>query len=212
MSLKVITVTSQPERAKPLTDSLEKFGWDWVCAVVEWKGFGTKLITVYEYLKENPEVDRFIFCDAHDVVALAGPDEFEEKIIGQPDMIFNAERGCWPAPVQHFEYLYSKFSHGFNYLNSGVYYCASKLFIEIFERCPVNYETDDQWWASMVFLFGRWHITIDREQKVFNCHSFIRDGDYTYNNNRVQILGNEPIFIHFNGQTLDEKFNELIKL
>src|ERR1700743_2413786 len=119
--LKVITVTNSVERTQQLINSLEKFGWDTDVLVVDWKGFGTKLITTYDYLKANPEVDRFIFCDAHDVVVLGTPDEFESKLKDKYKMLFNAERGCWPPPVQEFQHLYKTYEHGFNFLNSGVH-------------------------------------------------------------------------------------------
>lgn len=46
--LKILTVTNNLERTQPLIASLEKFEWPTEVLVTEWKGFGTKLITVYD--------------------------------------------------------------------------------------------------------------------------------------------------------------------
>lgn len=212
--LKVITVTNQPERAKPLTTSLDKFGWNTdILVVPEWKGFGTKLITLYNYLKSHPEIDRFIFCDAHDVVVLGTPDEFEAKLPNKDVLLFNSERGCWPPPVQEFEHLFKPFEHGVNFLNSGVYYSPSKLFLKIFESAPPLYKSDDQWWASMLYLFGQHDIELDNNCDVFQCYSFIEDGDYAYGDTRLLNKKTDtlPIFIHGNGNTNMDKIHELLK-
>lgn len=217
--LKVITVTNNLEATQSLINSLDKFGWDYHVIGCEWKGFGTKLIEVFRYLKANPEVTEFIFCDAHDVICLAGESEFRRKIRGYKNKILmSAERGLWPPILHPFRKLYNRFPHRFDYINSGLYYAESKDFISIVEQYPPFNEIDDQYWISILWLLYDDNsevenpIAMDNNQRVFNSHSFIDDGEYTYENNRVQILGNEPTFIHFNGRTVDEKFNQLIKI
>lgn len=211
--LKVITVTNNIERTQPLINSLDKFGWDTTVLVVDWKGFGTKLITTYEYLKANPDIDRFIFCDAHDVVVLGTPDEFESKLNDKDKMLFNAERNVWPPPVKEFEHLYKTYEHGFNFLNSGVYYSPSKLFIDIMESAMPEFKSDDQWYFSMQYLFGRWGIELDNNCEVFQCYSFFKEDDFGYGNHRLDTLktGTEPIFIHANGGGGMPLIHELLK-
>lgn len=210
--IKVITVSSQPELTIPLLDSLRKFGWNYAMLIVDWKGFGTKLISVYEYLKANPDVTEFIFCDAHDVIVLGTPNEFMDKIEGDL-IILSAEKKLWPPILTPFTCKYPRTDGGFNYINSGLYYSKTEEFIYLFEKYPPFFEIDDQFWLNMAYLMEKaGTIQIDYTQSIFNSHSFIEDGEYTYENNRVQILGNEPLFIHFNGRTVDPKFNELIKL
>lgn len=216
--LKVITVTTDVKATERLTNSLQKHGWDFACLEVpEWKGFGTKLLTTYAYLKANPEVDRFIFCDAFDVVAMGTPAEFEEKLYMRVDKILcSSERGLWPPNLQSFSNKYPKYEHGFNYINSGLYYAHAKSFIDLVDEHPVQYETDDQFWLNISYLlldngvFGA-RIIMDNNQSVFNSHSFIRENEYTYENGRIQIFGNQPIFIHSNGRSVDEKLEELLK-
>jgi hypothetical protein len=214
--LKVITVLSNTEEPgfKLLGQSLQNNGWDSIALGCKWMGFGTKLIVTYRYLQDHPEIDRFIFCDAHDVVALGTPEEFERKLEHPDKMLLSAERGCWPPTMQQYEKYYEPLeAHGWNYVNSGLYYSPAKVFMAMMERNMPKYETDDQEWMGMNFLFNdEAEILLDREQKIFNSHSFIREGDYTYENGRLQVNGNMPLFAHKNGRTIDEKLDALIKL
>lgn len=205
--IKLITVTNSPVHAENLVQTARRNQWDIVVIQADWKGFGTKLIETYNYLKSNPEIDRFVFADAFDVLVFGTPDEFERKRTPGQTFVCSAERGCWPNP--DLEGFYRKKEHGFNYLNSGLYYATTKSFTWYMETSKPNYHSDDQLWLTDRFLNNN-DIQLDTEQCVFNSHSFIREGEYTYNNGRVQILGNEPIFVHSNGKTVDHKLNELI--
>lgn len=209
--LKVITVTDNPPAAQQLINSLNKHGWDYVLINSPWRGFGTKLIETYNYLKCHPDVDRFIFCDAHDVVVLGTPDEFESKLLNVGKIIISAEKGCWPI-VEWEKYYIDKFEHGFNYLNSGLYYAPRTLFIKLFEIYPPQYYTDDQEWFTNLFLFNVYadFIVLDNDQILFNSHSFIAENEYNYENCRIKICGNQSVFVHSNGKTVDEKLNKML--
>lgn len=210
--LKVLTVTDQPDRAQPLLDSLTKHGWEYSCVVVPWQGFGTKLIETYNFLRACPWIKEFVFCDAHDVLALGGPAEFEEKLkqFDGADMVFSAEKGCWPPTID--ESLYGERKHDFNYLNSGLYYAKADKFRAMMDSVTVGYSDDDQYVCTQLYFMQEFGIVLDRMQVLFNSHSHIAPTDYTYNNNRVQVLGSESVFVHKNGGTVDEKFNENIKI
>lgn len=215
--LKVITVTTHVGETIPLLNSLEKHGWATECLVVpEWKGFGTKLLTTYDFLKLNPEVTEFIFCDAFDVVALGGPDEFNRLLqfnYSGADMVCSGERGLWPPTMEKYRPIYTKHEHGFNYINSGCYYAKSEAFIRLMDFSMPKHESDDQEWMNMAYLNAYIVLkqTIDNAQILFNSHSFIEEGDYGYENNRIQINGKEPIFIHSNARTVDPKLDEMLK-
>jgi hypothetical protein len=207
MSIPIISVCSHPEHAYKLINSASKNGWELHLLEVEWKGFGTKLIATHEYLKLHPEIDRFIFADAFDVLVFGTEHEFEKKRTPGQTFVCSAEKGCWPNPK--LESFYRKKEHGFSYLNSGLFYATKKAFEWYMGTNPPDYYTDDQEWLTDRFLNNS-DIQLDTEQVLFNSHSFIAEGEYTYNNGRVQILGNEPIFVHSNGKTLDPKLDELI--
>ncbi len=93
-NIKLITVTSHPEHATTLIQSAKLHGWDLSVIQVEWKGYGTKLVATYEYLKQHPELNRFVFCDAFDVVVMGGPEEFEKKCTAGQTFVCSAEKGC----------------------------------------------------------------------------------------------------------------------
>ena len=210
MSFKLITVTSHPEHAGKLIESAHKHGRDIVVVRADWKGFGTKLIETANYLKAHPEVTEFVFCDAFDVVVLGTPEEFKSKL---PDtnVLLSAEKGLWPPSLLPFKSKYFQHEHGFNYVNSGLYYMTSLVFKNLMDEFPPFNEIDDQLWLNLVWLLNDWiPIEIDTKQRLFNSHSFISEGEYGYENGRVQIMGNEPIFIHSNGKNFDEKFNQML--
>lgn len=212
--LKVITVCNDLQYAQPLIRSLVKHQWDYVAIEVpEWKGFGTKLIETYNYLKANPEVTEFIFCDAFDVVVLGNMDEFLMKkyiYFKRAKAIFSSEKGCWPDGS--LQPLYPETKSLFKYLNSGLYYFDALFFKRIVEANPISYDMDDQLYFSKIFLTGD-IINLDYFQTLFNSHSFIAEGEYTYlsDEKRIEIMGNRAVFVHSNGRTVDEKLNELLK-
>lgn len=213
--IKAITVCHDLQYAQPLIRTLVKHEWDYVAIEVsEWKGFGAKIIETYNYLKAHPEVTEFVFCDAFDVLVFGSPEEFSKKLINPYKILVSAERGLWPPSLHPFRSSYKIFEHGFNFLNSGLYYAPSQLFIQEVENNPPFYEIDDQLWMNLKYLLQVWidggNITCDNSQSVFNSHSFIKEGEYGYENGRIQILGNEPVFVHSNGKTLDEKLNNLL--
>ena len=152
----------------------------------------------------------FVFCDAFDVVVLGTPEEFKSKL---PDtnVLLSAEKGLWPPSLLPFKSKYFQHEHGFNYVNSGLYYMTSLVFKNLMDEFPPFNEIDDQLWLNLVWLLNDWiPMEIDTKQRLFNSHSFISEGEYGYENGRVQIMGNEPIFIHSNGKNFDEKFNQML--
>lgn len=209
MNCKLITVCSDAGLVKPLINSAKKHGWDIRPIFTGWRGFGTKLLETRQYLIGHPEITHFFFCDAYDVIVVGSMEEALSKL-DTSVMACSAERGCWPNG--EYEKFYEPiFGHGFNYLNSGCYFAPREVFLKLFDSDMPDYATDDQLYLTEHFLFNEQSgIVLDYGQKVFNSHSFIRDGEYTYENGRVQILGEQSVFIHKNGRTLDEKLDELI--
>lgn len=213
--LKVITVTNNLGATQSLINSLDKFGWDYHIIECEWRGFGTKLIEVYRYLKDNPEVAEFIFCDAFDVVALGTPQEFlmkKQTYDIDAKLILSAERGLWPPTMEKYRDVYNKTNAGFDFINSGLYFASSDAFKLMCEIEPPKYSDDDQAWFHTFYHEGGYINTrLDTGQVLFNSHSFITENEYTYDNNRVGIMGNLPLFVHCNGRTSDPKLEEILK-
>lgn len=212
MKVKLLTVSDNMEATITLVNSLSKNNWDYVVIETPFKGFGTKLIGTYNYLKCNPDITHFIFCDAFDVISLGGYDEFMEKLelFSDYKIICSAEKGCWP--IEDYRKFYEpQYDHGFSFLNSGLYFAEVQAFFDLMDIKDVEYGTDDQQFFTEAYLFDDDSgIKLDTEQILFNSHSFILEGEYGYNNGRLQILGNQPIFIHKNGRTVDHKLDAIV--
>ena len=214
MTNTIITVTNNIKHPglKRLIDSAEKFGWEVNVIETPWRGFGTKLIETYNFLKQNPQIESFVFVDAHDVVVLSSPEEFD-YVLGpfEDKFIVSCEKACWPEESLAKLYPYS--NSEWKYVNSGTYYTPSELFIDIFNSAPPDYHDDDQLWLTKLFLGQSGDdIQADTRCLLFQCYSHIREGDFGYENNRLHNLKNltQPIFIHGNGATDMTLINQLL--
>jgi hypothetical protein len=210
--MKLLTVATDTSNNKlfDLIASADKFGWGLEIIVTEWKGFGTKLIEIYNHLKKNPDISEFIFVDAYDVVALSSPQEVLEKIKDRTKMLISVEKNCWPN--SELASQYPKTDSEWKYINSGSYYSPSKLFIDMIEANPPLYTDDDQLWMANQFLNNPDDKVLDYNCEVFQSYSFIADDDFAYNNNRLENLKTKstPIFIHGNGKTNMDNILDLI--
>ena len=210
--MKLLTLATDVANKKllDLIASSDKFGWNLEVIVAEWRGFGTKLIETYNYLKKNPRITEFIFVDAYDVVALSSPQEAIEKIKDRTKMLISVEKNCWPD--SSLASKYPKTDSEWKYINSGSYYSPSKLFIDMIEANPPLYIDDDQLWMTNRFLNNPDDKVLDYDCEVFQAYSFISDDDFGYENKRLQNLKtkSQPVLIHSNGKTDDTKVLDLL--
>jgi hypothetical protein len=210
--MKLITVVTDLNREGLtfLIDSSQKQGWDIEIIITEWRGFGTKLIETYNYLKRNRDVKEFIFVDAYDVITLGSPKELEEKIVEREKMLISVEKGCWPQ--SDLADQYPKVDTDWKYINSGSYFSPSKLFMDMIEANPPLYIDDDQLWLTNEFLHEQRNKVLDYKCEVFQSYSFIAEDDFGYDNKRVLNLKTltTPIFLHGNGKTDMTKVIELL--
>ena len=217
MSIPLITVLSHPDEPgfHRLKQTAEKNGWVLHPIVTEWRGFGTKIIELKKYLEANPEIERFVFCDAYDVVILGSPDEMQTDA----KVLFSAEKGCWPVPSM--ARFYPETESKFKYLNSGLFYAETEAWLKMIEPIPVNYADDDQLFYTNIFFFDENPIQLDYKQQFFNSHSFIDDDEYVYDDYDGRLLvkylpydsmelRTRPFAIHFNGRTVDPLFDILL--
>jgi hypothetical protein len=203
----IITVTNNPNHpgVERLTKSAEKFGWELYVIDAQWKGFGTKLIETYNFLINNPQIESFVFVDAHDVVVLSNPKNFNNVLNYcqfESKMLVSCEKACWPD--SSLADKYPEYWSEWKYVNSGTYYAPSDIFIKVFESSPPEYHEDDQLWLTNRFLNqSREDIKTDTNCMLFQSYSHIADDDFGYENNRLQNLKTltQPIFIHGNGRT-----------
>jgi len=190
-----------------LEESLKRHGWDYHTIVKEWKGFGTKIIGLYEYLVNSYD-DDFIYLDAYDNYCIAPPDEFNYKHRGGTGLIISTEKGCYPD-IQNMG-KFPSVPHEWKYLNSGQIYGRRDVFMNLFEQNPVRFEDDDQRWYTERYLERSSSISLDY-CNIFQSVAFEVEGDFTLTYNRLYNNKTHtfPMFIHGNGKTDMTKFYAL---
>ena len=210
--MKLLTVASRLEEQglNNLIKSAEKFKWNIEIICTEWRGFGTKLIEVYNFFYKNPNVKEVIFVDAYDVLVLSNPEEVIEKIKDRTKMLVSTEKACYPDASLSSQY--PEVDSEWKYINSGTYYAPRDLFMDLIDKNPPLYSDDDQLWMTKAFLRNRDKFVLDYDCEVFQCHSFVAEDDYEYKDKRVFNLKtkSKPSIIHFNGKSDNTKVLELL--
>ena len=199
--MKLITVCDDFGRAKMLEESAHKFGWDYTPIHSAWRGFGTKLVKLYEYLI-NTDIHDFVFADAYDVVVKGTPEQFKSIVSGYSSYI-SAEVNCWPdvSMLERYE-VYEQFNPNidkYRFVNSGTYYMTKELYIRLYESDPPQETDDDQRWLTKKVLDNG--LIIDTKRLAFQTLCGLTDNDYELVEGKfLTNYGNEPIFIHGNGK------------
>jgi len=203
--MKVIVSLDNPNHAGWLKfeKSLKQHGWSYHPIVREWKGFGTKIIGLYEYLCST-DIDDFIYLDAYDNYCIASPHEFKFKKKDLP-MIVSSEKGCYPDT--HKMGMFPVVDHEWKFLNSGQIYGNKEHFINVYNTNPPRFEDDDQRWYTERFLAMPDKIGLDY-CNIFQSVAFEVEGDFTLTYNRLYNNKTHtfPMFIHGNGKTDMSKF------
>ena len=203
--MKVIVSLDNPNHAGWLKfeESLKQHGWAYHPIVREWKGFGTKIIGLYEYLCST-DIEEFIYLDAYDNYCIASPHEFKFKKKDYP-MILSSEKGCYPDT--HKMGMFPVVNHEWKFLNSGQIYGTKEHFINVYNTNPPRFEDDDQRWYTERYLAMRDTIGLDY-CNIFQSVAFEVEGDFTLTYNRLYNNKTHtfPMFIHGNGKTDMSKF------
>jgi len=184
-------------------ESLKQHGWAYHPIVREWKGFGTKIIGLYEYLCST-DIEEFIYLDAYDNYCIASPHEFKFKKKDYP-MILSSEKGCYPDT--HKMGMFPVVNHEWKFLNSGQIYGTKEHFINVYNTNPPRFEDDDQRWYTERYLAMPESIGLDY-CNIFQSVAFEVEGDFTLTYNRLYNNKTHtfPMFIHGNGKTDMSKF------
>lgn len=184
-----ISVCDDPARANKLVKSLERCGWTYEIIKASWRGFGTKLIHLKEYL-EKVNIDRFVFVDAYDVICLGTPDEVTENLIG-------TEINCWPD-ADRWQQFPQPNTH-YKYPNSGCYSLNKKLYLKMFNENPPQYSDDDQRWMTDMVL--KYELKLDYERRlVQNTCGMLETCGHMADGRFITDIGTKPVFIHANGK------------
>lgn len=206
--MKVIVSLDNPNHLGwlKLEKSLKQHGWSYHPIVREWKGFGTKVIGLYEYLCST-DIHEFMYLDAYDNYCIASPHEFRFKKKDYP-MIVSSEKGCYPDT--HKMGMFPVVNHEWKFLNSGQVYGNKEHFINVYNSNPPRFEDDDQRWYTDRYLAMPDKIGLDY-CNIFQSVAFEIEGDFTLTYNRLYNNKTHtfPMFIHGNGKTDMTKFYQL---
>lgn len=205
--IKVITyATHDTPTLQALINSAQANGMDLIVLGIGdvWKGFGSKIIATYEYLKTLESYTHFIFVDGYDTL-------FVKPIIQLPDyLLFSTEKHKWPDPDANYPYEWSK-DDPWPFLNSGVYGGPVDLFIDLISRYPPQHADDDQGYFTDLFLAGV-NIKLDNECKYFQSYAFEEPGDFTVSGRfKNNVHNTYPAIIHFNGKTDGTRVYNMLK-
>lgn len=218
--MKHVTVTNTPsnpvfQTMKNVINLCERFP---SAQIGHGKGFGYKIILLRMFLDECVDDDIVMFTDAHDVYVSGTHEEIIERYttIGS-DIVFAAERNCWPVKSFETQYLTHTDSYiKYKYLNSGCFIgrvSSLKTFMDQ-NFHNVSGSTDDQLWYTQLYLKNqsvRQLIRLDTRSEIFQClHLAMYDIDQTTCTNTV--TGTKPLVWHSNGALLEFFMTNLCKL
>ena len=169
------------------------------------KGFGYKIILLRIFLDTISDDEHVLFTDAHDVRITASHEEIMARYweFGS-DIVFSAERNCWPNKSQESKYMTNNFSEiRYKYLNSGGFIgrvsALKDLIDENFHNASGS--TDDQTFYTTLYLnsqTNRRRIQLDTRATIFQClHLAVQDIDQETLKNTV--TGTTPMVWHSNG-------------
>lgn len=205
----LLSTTSDISKCYQLRRSLIYYGWDFHFIQHEWRGFGSKIIETYNYLKAHQDITHFFYSDAWDTFALGSMEEALSKIKDKEIILFSAERACYPhgekAP------LYPENKSPWKYLNGGGWFASSELFCKMVEAAPCEYSTVDQVYFTDRFLEGTHGIQLDYECSLFQTIAFCPDTDFEYYNRMLNsVTKKRPLLFHGNGHTPMQHLYDLL--
>lgn len=201
--IEVVTYGTDIVQTKPLLDSLRMHGWTvtHLGAGKAWNGFGDKLIAMRDYCAGRHPEQLVMFLDAYDVLVVGPPDPVEalyrEHYAGQ--IIFNAEKNCWPDAALADEYPPS--DSPWCFLNSGCYLGPAGAIHQLLAEMDIHPTDDDQRLMTDAYLAGK--VTLDTACRIFQSAAFAANDELCAINRRLEnaITGTCPTILHGNGRT-----------
>lgn len=207
MKIMLITTASDYSKTEKLRESLDRHGWPYHIVVHEWRGFGCKILETYNYLKTS-DITHFFYSDSYDTYALGTMEEAISKIKDLDQMLWSAEKACYP----HTELarFYPEHHYSRKYLNGGGWFCPKDKFIEMVENEMPSVATVDQVYFTNQLITKK-NIVLDYNCEIFQtiAHSDL-ETEFEYERGRMYNKETKswPILIHGNGHTpLDKIYN-----
>lgn len=175
-----------------------------------------KIPKVLEYIKTNivNKYDFIFFLDATDTNFYSSPENIINKFVGKNcSIIMGAEKGLWPPTSYNHLYEKKNITSEYKYLNSGTYFGYTTKIIEHMENIinkVYDVGVDDQGKWATEFLLND-DIVIDS-----NCEFFMSSLDskkyFDFKDEKLTILGFNPIVVHDNGPYNEDTIKVVDKL
>ena len=179
MQVHVLTVGTDKNKMWALEQSAKAHGITylnlgrqvtWVGGTMEGQGGGQKINLVRNHIDSLHEDDVVLFVDGYDVIINDTlPTILERYEDMGADIVFAAEKNCWPAPTMASEFPLSTI---YRYLNSGAYIGKVSALSQFLNEGVPN-DSDDQLWMQKRFLSSDWQSIgrscLDYEGYIFQC-------------------------------------------
>lgn len=179
MQVHVLTVGTDQSKMWALEQSAKAHGItylnlgrkvNWAGGTMEAQGGGQKINLVRNHLESLHDGDVVLFVDGYDVIINDTlPTILERYEDMGADIIFAAEKNCWPDATMASQFPLSTI---YRYLNSGAYIGKVGTLKEFLNKAVPN-DSDDQLWMQKRFLSSDWQSTasanLDYEGYIFQC-------------------------------------------
>jgi hypothetical protein len=204
MQVHVLTVGTDQSKMWALKQSAKAHGITylnlgrqvtWMGGTMEAQGGGQKINLVRNHLDSLHDGDVVLFVDGYDVIINDTlPTILERYEDMGADIIFAAEKNCWPDAAMASEFPLATL---YRYLNSGVYMGRVGALKRFLNEAVPN-DSDDQLWMQKRFLSSDWQATgsanLDYEGYIFQC-----DDDVKIINGQISNGMCCPCIYHGNG-------------
>ena len=203
MQVHVLTVGTDQSKMWALEQSAKAHGITylnlgrqatWMGGTMESQGGGQKINLVRNHLDSLHDWDVVLFVDGYDVIINDTlPTILERYKDMGADIIFAAEKNCWP--VSEITEAFPESQTPYRFLNSGVYMGKVSSLKEFFNH-PIKNNEDDQLYMQGRFLSeeGAIVIKLDYEGYIFQC-----DDDVEIINGQISNGMCCPCIYHGNG-------------
>jgi hypothetical protein len=179
-----LTVGDDPQKAKVLTQSFEKFGHTeyhvlgagepWYGGDMKSYGGGQKIVLMKRFLNSRSfsDDDVILFSDGYDSFVCGTPEEFLRKWRQyRCDIVFGSESVNWPGNVK----TQPPVANRFQFLNSGGYIGLANVLKDMFNSKEIMNKDDDQGYCQQLYVESlehkKWSIRLDFEKRIFCCIS-----------------------------------------
>lgn len=223
----IVTVATDEEMAKDLFTSGNKFHATPVNlgSHKKWSGGemkrlpggGQKFNLLKKYLNKLKDDDWLVFLDGYDTVFVSHINELKIRTISSGyDIIFSAEKTCWPDESLSELFPPSRYNTKYRYPNDGLFAGHVKALRKFFEK-ELQDDDDSHLYVAKRFLELKdtLKLEVDSENYIFQNTRGIEPGELEVADNgqlRNAITKCRPCILHGSGSIQDKKvYKKLVR-